>query len=102
YHPIDRTKSQVEIGYWLAAPFQGKGIMTKACRVMVDYAFTRLGVQKVVIRCALGNTRSCAIPQRLGFQHEGIVKQGEWLYDHFVDLNVFGMLASDWPPQHHA
>ena len=102
YHPIDRIKSQVEIGYWLAAPFQGKGIMTKACRVMVDYAFTRLGIQKVVIRCALGNTRSCAIPRRLGFQYEGIVKQGEWLYDHFVDLNVFGMLASDWPPQHNA
>ena len=102
YHPIDRVHSQVEIGYWLAAPFQGKGIMTKACGAMVDYAFSALGIQKVVIRCALGNTRSCAIPLRLGFRHEGIVKQGEWLYDHFVDLNLFGMLASEWQAQHNA
>jgi ribosomal-protein-serine acetyltransferase len=102
YHPIDRLNSKVEIGYWLAAPFQGKGIMTRACRVMVDHAFDKLSVQKVVIRCALGNTRSCAIPQRLGFRHEGIVKQGEWLYDHFVDLNVFGMFADEWRAQHNA
>jgi ribosomal-protein-serine acetyltransferase len=89
----------VEIGYWLAAPFQGRGIMTRACRAMVAYAFDTLRLQKVVIRCALGNTRSCAIPQRLGFKHEGIARQAEWLYDHFVDLNLFGMLASNWYAQ---
>lgn len=99
YHSIDWADSKVEIGYWLAAPFQGKGIMTRACRTMVAYAFDTLRLRKVVIRCALGNTRSCAIPQRLGFRHEGIARQGEWLYDHFVDLNLFGMLASEWHAQ---
>ena len=96
YHPIDWANNRVEIGYWLAESFQGKGIMTKACRAMTSYAFNTLGLQKVVIRCAVGNTRSCAIPRRLGFHHEGVARQAEWLYDHFVDLNLFSMLASDW------
>jgi ribosomal-protein-serine acetyltransferase len=96
YHPINWTQRKVEIGYWLAAPYQGKGLMTKSCRAMITYAFDTLKLHKVEIRCAIGNTRSCAIPQRLGFRPEGIVTQGEWLYDHFVDLFLYGMLASEW------
>jgi ribosomal-protein-serine acetyltransferase len=96
YHPIDWAHHKVEIGYWLAASYQGKGLMTKSCRTMITYAFDTLKLNKVEIRCATGNIRSCAIPQRLDFKFEGIVKQGEWLYDHFVDLFLYGMLASDW------
>jgi ribosomal-protein-serine acetyltransferase len=96
YHKIDWFNRQVEIGYWLGAEHQGKGLMTEACRALVDHAFGELGLNRVQIRCAPGNTRSCAIPERLGFAREGVIAQGEWLYDHYVDLVVYGMLASDW------
>ncbi len=101
YHPINWAQHKVEIGYWLAAPFQGKGLMTKSCQAMVTYAFDTLKLNKVEIRCAIGNTRSSAIPQRLGFRFEGVIKQGEWLYDHFVDLFLYGMFASEWHSQDH-
>lgn len=96
YHSINWSHHRVEIGYWLAAAFQSKGIMTRACRAMVVYAFDTLKLNKVEIRCAVANYRSCAIPQRLGFKQEGTVRQAEWLYDHFVDLMIFGMLAVEW------
>ncbi|MBV9689612.1 MAG: GNAT family N-acetyltransferase [Ktedonobacteraceae bacterium] len=96
YHSIDWSNRKVEIGYWLAAVFQGKGIMTRSCRAMVVYAFDTLQLRKIEIRCAVGNHRSCAIPQRLGFRPEGLIRQAEWLYDHFVDLTVYAMLAHDW------
>ena len=96
YHPIDWANRSVMIGYWLAEDFQGKGIMTSACQALVDYAFNGLKLNRVDIRCATGNTKSCAIPQRLGFTFEGMLRQGEWLYDHFVDLYVFSMLGSEW------
>ena len=96
YHKIDWFNRQVEIGYWLGAVYQGRGLMTEACRALVDHAFNDLGLNRVQIRCATGNTRSCAIPERLGFAREGIITQAEWLYDHYVDLVVYGMLASDW------
>lgn len=96
YHPIDWADRKVEIGYWLGERFQGKGLMTKACSTLVTYAFDELGLHKVEIHCAAENIRSCAIPKRLGFTQEGILRDAEWLYDHFVDLVVFGMLAREW------
>ena len=70
--------------------------MTEACRAMLNYGFDVLGLNKIEIRCATGNTRSCAIPRRLGFTQEGIIRQAEWLYDHYVDLVLYWMLASEW------
>ena len=63
---------------------------------MITYAFDVYGLNKVEIHCATENRRSCAIPERLGFKQEGVLRQGEWLYDHFVDLAVYGLLASEW------
>jgi ribosomal-protein-serine acetyltransferase len=51
----------------------------------------------VEVRAAPGNRRSRAIPERLGFRQEGILRDAEWLYDHYVDLVVYAMLADDWP-----
>lgn len=99
YHPVNWTDRKVEIGYWQGAAFQGKGIMTKACKLMTAYAFDEFRLNKVEIRCATGNMRSCAIPQRLGFKREGVIRQGEWLYDHFVDLILYGLYADDWYQQ---
>jgi ribosomal-protein-serine acetyltransferase len=44
----------------------------------------------------VGNHRSASVTKRLGFTQEGVRRQGEWLYDRFVDLNVHGMLRSTW------
>ncbi|GCE26471.1 ribosomal-protein-serine acetyltransferase [Dictyobacter alpinus] len=99
YHPIDWQNRKVEIGYWLGAQFQGKGLMTVACQAMVRYAFENLKLNKVEIRCATGNIRSCAIPQRMGFVEEGTIRQAEWLYDHYVDLRLYGLLKSEWMNQ---
>ncbi len=96
YNTIDWSNRTARIGYWLGASFQGKGLMTKACRALIDYAFSELKLNRVEIRCATGNKRSRAIPERLGFTQEGTVRQAEWLYDRFVDHAVYGMLASKW------
>jgi ribosomal-protein-serine acetyltransferase len=93
---IDWQNARTEFGYWLGAPFQGHGLITRACRALTDYSFDELRLNRVEILCASGNTRSRAVPERLGFTQEGIFRQAEWLYDHFVDLVVYSMLASDW------
>lgn len=95
-HYIDRDNRRTEIGYWLGAPYQGLGIMTRACRAVVEYAFTVLGLHRIEIRCARGNRRSRAIPERLGFTQEGTIRQSAWLNDHFEDLVVYSLLAPEW------
>jgi ribosomal-protein-serine acetyltransferase len=96
YHYIDRLNRKTEIGYWLDASLQGKGLMTRACKVMISYAFHEYGLNRVEIHCASGNTRSRAIPERLGFTQEGVLREASWLYDHFVDSVVYAMLAREW------
>lgn len=84
------------IGYWLGEPYQRKGIMTKAVRAFLRYGFEELELNRVEIRAATGNDRSRAVPLRLGFQEEGTIRQAEWLYDHYVDHVVYGLLKSEW------
>ncbi|HYX51077.1 MAG TPA: GNAT family protein [Ktedonobacteraceae bacterium] len=96
YTHLDWTNQKVEIGYWIDGSLQGKGLVTKVCRAMVSYAFDHYHLNKVEILCATGNRRSRAIPERLGFTQEGVIRQGERFNDHYNDLVVYGMLASEW------
>lgn len=97
YHHLEWANRSTCIGYWLDERFQGKGIMTKSCRSLVDYAFHEWKLNRIEIRCAEGNQKSRGIPERLGFRAEGLHREAEWLYDHYVDHVVYGMLAKDWP-----
>jgi len=96
-HTIDRRDRNSSIGYWLDAEFEGRGIMTQACRAIVTEGFRGYGLHRIEIRCARGNAKSNSIPRRLGFAEEGILRDAEWLHDHWVDLRVFSMLEQDWP-----
>jgi ribosomal-protein-serine acetyltransferase len=96
HHGISWGHRSTSLGYWLSEAAQGRGIMTEACRAYVRHAFETLGLNRVEIRCAVENVKSRAIPERLSFQREGTIRQAEWLYDHFVDHVVYGMLATDW------
>jgi ribosomal-protein-serine acetyltransferase len=83
-------------GYRLGEGFQNRGIMTRSCRALIGHAFGELGLNRADIRCALGNARSRAIPERLSFQQEGVIREAQWLYDWFSDHMVYGILASEW------
>lgn len=95
HHDVNRNAKSLNIGYWLDSDYQGKGIMTKCCVSMINYAFN-LGMNKVEIRCAEKNYGSRAIPERLGFIEEGKLRCAEYLYDHYVDHVVYGMLRNEW------
>jgi len=84
------------IGYWLGEHYQGKGLMTAACRVMLATAFEEMGLNRVEIRAATDNDRSRAIPEGLGFRLDGILRQSTWLNDHFQDMAVYSLLRSEW------
>jgi ribosomal-protein-serine acetyltransferase len=96
FHHLEWANRSTNIGYWLAERHQGRGIMTKACHSIVTYAFEDWQLNRVEIRCALDNLKSRAIPERLGFKSEGILREAEWLYDHYVDHVVYGMVARNW------
>lgn len=96
YNQINWSNKTAYIGYWLGQEYQGNGVMTRVAKALTDYAFKELKLDKVEIRVALENKKSRGIPERLGFVNEGCIRQAEWLYDHYVDHIVYGMLVKDW------
>lgn len=87
---------ETEIGYWLAKDATGHGIMTRCTRVLVDYAINTLALNRVVIQCAVGNEKSCAVAKRLGFTHEGILRQTNLLHNQRVGMNIYSILSEEW------
>ncbi|HTY89889.1 MAG TPA: GNAT family protein [Methanocella sp.] len=96
YVHMDINNRRAMIGYWLAVPYRGRGLATRACMAMTDVAFRKLLMNKVEIYCGVENLKSRAIPERLGFKPEGILKQYEWINDRYIDVVAYGMLASEW------
>lgn len=96
YQNLDWVNRSTSVGYWVGAAFQGNGLATNACGALVDWAFREWRLNRVEIRCAAENYRSRAIPERLGFTEEGRARQAEWLYDGFVDLVIYGVVAEEW------
>lgn len=93
---INWNTKKAEIGYYLDEKFQGSGIMTRATKGILDIAFNEYKLEKVEIHVAEHNLKSRHIPERLGFVKEGHIRQAEWLYDHYVDHVVYGLLANEW------
>ena len=85
-----------DIGYWIAAEFEGRGLMTKAVAAMIDHLFTERDLHRVEIRCAVDNERSAAIPRRLGFKLEGVERESQQIQGRFLDHNRYGLIRGEW------
>jgi ribosomal-protein-serine acetyltransferase len=95
---VDHDRRSCEIGYWLGRSGHGRGTATLAVRALIDHAFGAGQLNRVVIRAGVGNLRSRAVAERLGFTLEGVLRQAERHPDgHYVDLAVYSLLASEWP-----
>jgi ribosomal-protein-serine acetyltransferase len=84
------------IGYWLGEEFQGQGTMTAAARLLTDHALVGSELNRVEIRAASENRRSRAIPERLDFREEGILRDAESVGGRLLDRVTYSMLAADW------
>ena len=96
YLPIDRVNGVGEIGYWLAEREQGQGIMTACCRFVVRYGFLTLDLNRIQIAAGTANAASRAIPERLGFKFEGILRGRENLNGTYIDHAMYAQLRSEF------
>jgi ribosomal-protein-serine acetyltransferase len=93
---FDNDARVTEIGYWIDKAEEGRGIMSRACRRLIEFAFDELGMDRIQIRCASANVRSAAIPDRLGFQLEGTQRQHVMRNGKIYDFLIYGLLRSEW------
>jgi ribosomal-protein-serine acetyltransferase len=94
---IDHHDGKAKIGYFLGYQFEGQGFMTASVRVILDYCFHTLQLNRIELCCASTNAPSMAVAARLGFTLEGTLRQDEWLNGAFVDQHVYGLLREESP-----
>jgi ribosomal-protein-serine acetyltransferase len=96
FHSVNWPHGSTSIGYWLDQGHQGRGLMTRAVRTLVDHAFGEWDLHRVEIQAAVDNHRSRALAERLGFREEGVLREAERIGDRYNDLAVYAMLAPEW------
>lgn len=96
FHSVDWVNRNTSLGYWLAADAQGQGTMTTVVGALLDHAFYEWELHRVEIHCAPENARSRAIPERLGFREEALLRETELVGERYLDSVVYGLLQAEW------
>jgi ribosomal-protein-serine acetyltransferase len=99
FNSIEKMNRCAAMGYWLAKSKMGRGYMTTAVKALMDEGFQQLELNRIQARVATANYPSQAVCARLGLKKEGVLRQAEWLYDHYVDLTMNSILRSEWKAQ---
>ncbi|MFF0739473.1 GNAT family N-acetyltransferase [Streptomyces sp. NPDC004111] len=101
---FDAASGVCEIGCWTEPAGEGRGLVTRACRLLVDWAFGERGMSRIEWIAAVGNTRSSAVARRLGMTREGVMRQlsgyrgaGE-AEGVRKDCELWSLLADEWKP----
>ncbi|MFD2706187.1 GNAT family N-acetyltransferase [Salibacterium lacus] len=96
FHYIDEVNRAASIGYWIAPPFEKRGLVTTSCRALLAHAFDELDLHRVEIKAAKANEKSRAVPALLGFQEEGQLRGAERVNGTHLDVIVYSMLQEEW------
>jgi len=92
-NPLNRSGA---IGYWITATACGNGIVTRSCAAITGYGFNELDLHRIEIKAAVHNLKSRAVPERLGFTQEGLLRQAELVNGIYFDLVLYSMLNHEW------
>jgi ribosomal-protein-serine acetyltransferase len=85
-----------DVGYWIDADFEGRGMTRRATQALISSAFSELGLKRVDLRTSVQNLRSRALAERLGFAFEGIHARGLRFAHRTDDLALYAVSAEQW------
>ncbi|HDL01204.1 MAG TPA: N-acetyltransferase [candidate division Zixibacteria bacterium] len=72
---INKTHRRGELGYWLAKPFWGKGIMLEAINLLTDYCFQKMQLERIYAHVQPDNIGSWKLLEKARFEREGLLKK---------------------------
>jgi RimJ/RimL family protein N-acetyltransferase len=93
---FDTESGNCEIGCWLEPSATGRGLITKAVRVLIDWALVTRGLHRVEWHCRPDNVQSSNVARRLGMTLDGTMRASYPWKGIRHDTEVWSMLAPDW------
>ena len=86
------TSHLAEVGYWLAKPYWGRGIMTAVVQRLCRHAFEEFGLAKITAHVFPLNQASARVLEKCGFHEEGLLRKHFLKDGQFIDARLFAML----------
>ena len=96
YHARQPWNRRLALGWILVPRFQGRGYMQEAVRAVLAHCFTTLDTHRVEAEIEPGNVRSARLAERLGFRHEGLLRDRLLVADQPRTVQMYGLLRSEW------
>jgi RimJ/RimL family protein N-acetyltransferase len=93
---MDIHQGMAEVGCWLEPAATGKGLITRAARILVDWVIRERGVHRVEWRVSSENAPSIAVARRLGMTKDGVLRSNHPHRGVRQDLEVWSVLAPEW------
>ena len=91
-HPgEDVYRMNAEMGYWLAEPYWGKGIITAAVKQMIDYGFKNLPRKRIYARPFSPNIASQRVLEKAGMKKEAVLKNAFFNNGQYVDEIIYSI-----------
>ncbi|HEV3053927.1 MAG TPA: GNAT family protein [Solirubrobacteraceae bacterium] len=94
---IDLHERRASVGYWLAPAHRGRGIATRATRLMARWGFSELGVGRIELTCGPDNRASQRVAERVGFAREGVLRSHIAFKGGRRDSVIYSLLPADLP-----
>jgi RimJ/RimL family protein N-acetyltransferase len=83
---------RAEVGYWLAKPFWGRGIVTAVVQRVCRHAFVEFGLVKIIAHVVTHNSASARVLEKCGFVQEGLLRKHFLKDGQFIDVKLFALL----------
>ncbi|MFE6846169.1 GNAT family N-acetyltransferase [Streptomyces sp. NPDC057686] len=98
FRTFDAESGNCEVGCWLEPTAAGRGLVTKACRVLIDWAFHERGMHRAEWHASSANKKSLAVAERLGMTREGVLREAYPYRGVRQNTEIWAVLAHEWPP----
>jgi RimJ/RimL family protein N-acetyltransferase len=92
---INRVHQFGNLGYWVRTSAAGQGIASNAARLVAQFGFEKLGLQRIEILAAIPNIASQRVAQRIGAAREGILRKRLLIHGEPQDAIMFSLVRED-------
>ncbi|GLF94815.1 GNAT family N-acetyltransferase [Streptomyces yaizuensis] len=93
---FDTSEGLCEVGCWLEATATGQGLITRAIRVLIDWAVEERGMHRVEWHTSAANEASIRAAERLGMRRDGVLRDADLHRGERHDLEIWSVLAPEW------
>lgn len=96
FRVFDAEQGSCEVGCWLEPGAAGRGLITRAAGVLIDWAVGERGIHRVEWHAAADNEASLNVARRLGMRREGVLRESFLHRGVRQDTEVWSLLAPEW------